>query len=362
MRVDLFDFDLPEENIALRPANPRDSARLLVVQPDGKTVLSDHRVSDLPSFLKAGDALVFNDTKVIPAQLEGIRQREGAGGQQVSATLHMRASADVWKAFAKPGKRIKIGDRIEFGHSGDNTCLLGSLMATVEEKGEGGEVTLRFDLSGPALDEAIMGVGHIPLPPYIAAKRPEDEKDRKDYQTIYAREEGAVAAPTAGLHFTPDLFEALDAAGIERHFVTLHVGAGTFLPMKADDTDDHKMHEEIGYVSAETAERLNAVRARGGRVICVGTTSLRLIESAVSEDGRIQPWSGATGIFITPGYRFKAVDMLMTNFHLPKSTLFMLVSAFAGLETMREAYAHAIATGYRFYSYGDSSLLFRKDR
>ncbi|TWF54169.1 tRNA preQ1(34) S-adenosylmethionine ribosyltransferase-isomerase QueA [Neorhizobium alkalisoli] len=362
MRVDLFDFDLPEENIALRPADPRDSARLLVVQPDGETVLSDHGVFELPSFLKPGDALVFNDTKVIPAQLEGIRHREGAGGQQVSATLHMRAGADVWKAFAKPGKRIKIGDRIEFGHAGDNTCLAGSLMATVEEKGEGGEVTLRFDLSGPALDEAIMAVGHIPLPPYIAAKRPEDEKDRKDYQTIYAREKGAVAAPTAGLHFTPDLFAALDAAGIERHFVTLHVGAGTFLPMKADDTDDHKMHEEIGYVSAETAERLNAVKARGGRVICVGTTSLRLIESAAADDSRIQPWSGATGIFITPGYRFKAVDMLMTNFHLPKSTLFMLVSAFAGLETMREAYAHAIATGYRFYSYGDSSLLFRKDR
>jgi S-adenosylmethionine:tRNA ribosyltransferase-isomerase len=362
MRVDLFDFDLPEENIALRPADPRDSARLLVVQPDGESVLSDHRVFELPSFLKPGDALVFNDTKVIPAQLEGVRHREGAGGQQVSATLHMRAGADVWKAFAKPGKRIKIGDRIEFGHAGENTCLVGSLMATVEEKGEGGEVTLCFDLSGPALDEAIMAVGHIPLPPYIAAKRPEDEKDRKDYQTIYAREEGAVAAPTAGLHFTPDLFAALDAAGIERHFVTLHVGAGTFLPMKADDTDDHKMHEEIGYVSAETAERLNAVKARGGRVICVGTTSLRLIESAAVDDGRIQPWSGATGIFITPGYRFKAVDMLMTNFHLPKSTLFMLVSAFAGLETMREAYAHAIATGYRFYSYGDSSLLFRKDR
>jgi S-adenosylmethionine:tRNA ribosyltransferase-isomerase len=362
MRVDLFDFDLPEENIALRPANPRDSARLLVVQPDEGTVLSDHRVFDLPSFLKPGDALVFNDTKVIPAQLEGIRHREGAGGQQVSATLHMRTEPDVWKAFAKPGKRIKIGDRIEFGHAGDNTCLVGSLLATVEEKGEGGEVTLRFDLSGPALDEAIMAAGHIPLPPYIAAKRAEDDQDRKDYQTIYAREEGAVAAPTAGLHFTPDLFGALDAAGIERHFVTLHVGAGTFLPMKADDTDDHKMHQEIGYVSTETADRLNAVKARGGRIICVGTTSLRLIESAASDDGKIQPWSGATGIFITPGYRFKAVDMLMTNFHLPKSTLFMLVSAFAGLETMRGAYAHAIATGYRFYSYGDSSLLFRKDR
>lgn len=361
MRVDLFDFDLPEENIALRPASPRDSARLLVVRPENEPVLADHRVSDLPSFLKPGDALVFNDTKVIPAQLEGVRHREGAGGQQVSATLHMRVAPDRWKAFAKPGKRIKIGDRIEFGHGG-NACLIGSLAATVEDKGEGGEVTLRFDLSGPALDEAIMSVGHIPLPPYIAAKRPEDAQDQKDYQTIYAREEGAVAAPTAGLHFTPDLFAALDAAGIERHFVTLHVGAGTFLPVKADDTAEHKMHQEIGHVSAETVARLNAVKRAGGRIVCVGTTSLRLIESAAADDGTVKPWSGATGIFITPGYRFKAVDMLMTNFHLPRSTLFMLVSAFSGLETMRSAYAHAIETGYRFYSYGDSSLLFRDNR
>ena len=357
MRVDLFDFDLPEENIALRPASPRDSARLLVVRPDGEPVLSDHRVSELQDFLKAGDALVFNDTKVIPAQLEGIRHREGAGGQQVSATLHMRTAPDVWKAFAKPGKRIKVGDRIEFGHGG-NACLLGSLAATVEEKSEGGEVTLRFDLAGLALDEAIMAVGHIPLPPYIAAKRPEDDRDRKDYQTIYAREEGAVAAPTAGLHFTPELFAALDAAGIERHFVTLHVGAGTFLPVKADDTTEHKMHQEIGHVRAETAARLNAVKREGGRIVCVGTTSLRLIESAAAEDGTIKPWSGATGIFITPGYRFKAVDLMLTNFHLPRSTLFMLVSAFSGLETMQRAYRHAIETGYRFYSYGDACLLY----
>jgi S-adenosylmethionine:tRNA ribosyltransferase-isomerase len=360
MRVDLFDFDLPEDNIALRPANPRDSARLLVVRPDSDPQLVDHRVSDLPSFLRPGDALVFNDTKVIPAQLEGFRSRDGAGLQPVSATLHMRMAPDVWKAFAKPGKRIKVGDRIEFGHDGD-TCLVGRLIATVEAKEEGGEVTLRFDLAGPALDEAIMSVGHIPLPPYIAAKRPEDAQDSKDYQTIYAREDGAVAAPTAGLHFTPDLFAALDAAGIERHFVTLHVGAGTFLPVKADDTADHKMHQEIGHVSAKTAERLNAVRARGGRIVSVGTTSLRLLESAADEDGSITAWSGATGIFITPGYRFKAVDVLMTNFHLPKSTLFMLVSAFSGLETMRATYQHAISDGYRFYSYGDSSLLFRKD-
>ncbi len=360
MRVDLFDFELPDERIALRPAEPRDSARLLVVDPNGETQLSDHRVSDLPSFLKAGDALVFNDTKVIPAQLEGIRHREGAGGQQVSATLHMRVGANRWKAFAKPGKRIKVGDRIAFGHGGES-CLLGALDCTVEEKGEGGEVTLAFDLSGPALDEVIHSVGHIPLPPYIAAKRAEDERDRADYQTIYAREDGAVAAPTAGLHFTPELFAALDKAGIERHFVTLHVGAGTFLPMKVDDTDDHKMHLESGYVSGETAAKLNAVKARGGRIICVGTTSLRLIESAAQDSGEIRGWAGATGIFITPGYRFKAVDVLMTNFHLPRSTLFMLVSAFAGLETMHAAYEHAISTGYRFYSYGDSSLLFRKD-
>jgi S-adenosylmethionine:tRNA ribosyltransferase-isomerase len=361
MRVDLFDFDLPDERIALRPAEPRDSARLLVVDPSAEAVLTDHHVVDLPSFLKAGDALVFNDTKVIPAQLEGTRHREGAPGQIVSATLHMRVDAGRWKAFAKPGKRIKIGDRISFGHGG-TSCLLGSLDATVEEKGEGGEVTLAFDLSGPALDEAIASVGHIPLPPYIAAKRPEDERDRADYQTIYAREEGAVAAPTAGLHFTPALFEALDKAGIECHFVTLHVGAGTFLPVKADDTDDHKMHLESGYVSAEIAGKLNAVRARGGRIMCVGTTSLRLIESAAQESGEIHAWAGATGIFITPGYHFKAVDMLMTNFHLPRSTLFMLVSAFAGFETMQAAYQHAISTGYRFYSYGDASLLFRKDK
>ena len=360
MRVDQFDFDLPDENIALRPMSPRDQARLLVVRPDGAAVLEDARVCDLPSFLKPGDALVFNDTKVIPAQLEGVRLRDGAERTPVSATLHMRVDPSRWKAFARPGKRIKLGDRIEFGHSG-NACLLGTLGAYVEEKGDAGEVTLRFDFSGAALDEAIATVGHIPLPPYIASKREEDEKDRTDYQTMYAKEEGAVAAPTAGLHFTPDLFARLDAAGIERHFVTLHVGAGTFLPVKAEDTVDHKMHHEIGQVSRATASALNAVKARGGRIVSVGTTSLRLLESATSEAGEIQPWSGATDIFITPGYRFRAVDVLMTNFHLPRSTLFMLVSAFAGLDTMRSAYAHAIADGYRFYSYGDASLLFRKD-
>jgi S-adenosylmethionine:tRNA ribosyltransferase-isomerase len=360
MRVDLFDFDLPEGNIALRPASPRDSARFLVVNPNGEPTLLDKHVTDLTSFLNPGDALVFNDTRVIPAQLEGVRLREGAQETAVSATLHMRMNGSRWKAFARPGKRIKEGDRIRFGYDRDNACEGNKLEATVETKGEEGEITLLFDFSGPDLDQAIASVGHIPLPPYIAAKRPEDAQDQKDYQTIYAREKGAVAAPTAGLHFTPSLFDALDAKGIERHFVTLHVGAGTFLPVKVDDTADHKMHQEIGYVSQETADKLNAVRARGNKLVCVGTTSLRLIESAASDDGLVHPWSGPTGIFITPGYQFKAVDALMTNFHLPKSTLFMLVSAFSGFDTMRTAYAHAIENGYRFYSYGDSSLLMRK--
>jgi S-adenosylmethionine:tRNA ribosyltransferase-isomerase len=359
MRVDLFDFDLPDERIALRPANPRDSARLLAVDPRAMPELVDRVVSDLPDLLAPGDVLVFNDTKVIPAQLEGRRIRDD-NIVPVSVTLHMKNGVSGWKAFARPGKRIKQGDRLEFGHGG-NACLLGTLAATVVEKGEAGEVTLAFDLSGPALDEAIAAVGHIPLPPYIASKRPEDDRDRADYQTVYAREEGAVAAPTAGLHFTPELFEKLDKRGIERRFVTLHVGAGTFLPMKVDDTTEHRMHHEIGHIDAGTAAALNAARARGNRIIAVGTTSLRLLESAAGEGGTLAAWSGATDIFITPGYRFKVVDRLMTNFHLPRSTLFMLVSAFCGLETMRAAYDHAIQSGYRFYSYGDASLLTRKD-
>ncbi|RAZ89713.1 tRNA preQ1(34) S-adenosylmethionine ribosyltransferase-isomerase QueA [Mesorhizobium hawassense] len=357
MRVDLFDFDLPEERIALRPAEPRDSARLLVVKP-GET-LEDRIVGDLPSLLREGDVLVFNDTKVIPAQLKGFRKR-GEAVAQVEATLHMRVAPDRWQAFMRPGKRIAAGDRIHFGHDG-NSCFLGQLDATVLEKGEAGEALLGFDLSGPFLDEALHAVGHIPLPPYIASKRDDDERDRADYQTIYAREEGAVAAPTAGLHFTPELFAALDAKGVERRFVTLHVGAGTFLPVKVDDTADHKMHAETGSVSAETAAALNAAKARGGRIICVGTTSLRLLESAARETGAVEAWSGPTDIFITPGYRFRTADMLMTNFHLPRSTLFMLVSAFSGLETMRLAYAHAIDNRYRFYSYGDASLLYRAE-
>ena len=358
MRVDLFDFDLPEERIALRPAEPRDASRLLVVRPGEG--LADRLVRDLPGLLHPGDALVFNDTKVIKARLEGTRRR-GESTAQVGAMLHMRTGPDRWLAFLRPAKRVAAGERISFGHSGE-ACYLGALDATVVEKRDGGEALLVFELSGPVLDEALAAVGHLPLPPYIASKRSDDERDSADYQTIYAREEGAVAAPTAGLHFTPELFAALDARGVERHFVTLHVGAGTFLPVKAEDTHDHRMHAETGNVSAETAAALNAVRARGGRIVAVGTTSLRLLESAASDDGRISGWSGATDIFIKPGYRFRAVDALMTNFHLPRSTLFMLVSAFSGLDVMRAAYAHAIENGYRFYSYGDASLLFPGSR
>ena len=357
MRVSDFDFDLPNELIALRPASPRDSARLLVVRPG--EALEDRIVRDLPGLLQPGDALVFNDTRVIPARLSGQRLRDDLPPVAVEATLHHRGAPDVWSAFMKPGKRIKPGDRVRFGHAADAACELGRLDATVEAKGDDGLVTLRFDLAGPALDDAIRDVGVMPLPPYIAAQRPEDDRDRSDYQTVFAEHDGSVAAPTAGLHFTPDLLAALKARGVSTHAVTLHVGAGTFLPVKADDTDDHRMHSEWGEVSAETADALNAVHERGGRIVCVGTTSLRLLESATGEDGVVRPFHGDTAIFITPGYRFRAVDVLMTNFHLPRSTLFMLVSAFAGLETMKAAYDHAIADGFRFYSYGDGSLLFR---
>lgn len=357
MRVDQFDFELPEDLIALRPASPRDSARLLEVEGDR---LDDRHVRDLTQILRPGDALVFNDTKVVPARLNGIRQR-GEAVAHIEATLHMRTGADRWKAFIKPAKRVKQGEVIRFGAHG-GACEGATLDATVAEKGDSGEVLLVFDVSGPVLDERIAMVGQMPLPPYIAAKRPEDERDAIDYQTVYAKEEGAVAAPTAGLHFTPELLQALADMGVEEHYVTLHVGAGTFLPVKVDDTADHKMHSEWGDVDEATANALNAVKARGGRIISVGTTSLRLLESAVDESGKIIPWSGETDIFITPGYRFHTADMLMTNFHLPKSTLFMLVSAFAGFETMKRAYAHAIESGYRFYSYGDSSLLYREDQ
>lgn len=355
MRVDLFDFDLPEDRIALRPVRPRDAARLLVVEPDAS--LADRRVGDLPDLLRAGDALVLNDTKVIPAELRGVRRR-GDAAARIAVTLIERLAPDQWRALARSAKRLAPGDRIRFGAAGDRACLAAALDATVVEKGEAGEVILRFDLAGPALDEAVVAIGHMPLPPYIAGRRQEDEADRKDYQTIYAHEDGAVAAPTAGLHFTEALFARLEKAGISRHIVTLHVGAGTFLPVKASDTEDHRMHAEWGSVSAATADALNDVRARGGRIVSVGTTSLRLLESAADPGGTIAPFSGETSIFITPGYRFRAVDLLMTNFHLPRSTLFMLVSAFAGREAMLAAYRHAIDAGYRFYSYGDSSLLY----
>ena len=357
MRLSDFDFHLPEDRIALRPARPRDAARLLVVD-DG--AFDDRHVRDLPDLLRAGDALVFNDTKVIAARLSGVRARDGLT-VAVEATLHRRLTSSRWTAFMRPGKRLKIGDRIAFGETSDRACLLGALDATVADKGEDGEVTLAFDLAGPDLDAAIAERGVMPLPPYIAARRAEDDRDRSDYQTVYAREDGSVAAPTAGLHFTPQLLERLDERGVLRHFVTLHVGAGTFLPVKSDVVSDHRMHPEYGEVPAAVAHDLNAVRAAGGRVVCVGTTSLRLLESATGENGVIGPYAGETAIFIRPGYRFRAVDGLMTNFHLPRSTLFMLVAAFAGLETMRAVYAHAVEAGYRFYSYGDASLLWRAD-
>ncbi|TZG25067.1 tRNA preQ1(34) S-adenosylmethionine ribosyltransferase-isomerase QueA [Sphingomonas montanisoli] len=340
MRVDLFDFDLPPGNIALRPASPRDSARMLLVE--GGERLTDHRVSDLPSLLRAGDCLVFNDTRVIPAQLEGTR-----GEAKVGATLHKREGLRQWRAFVRNAKRVRNGDRIDFG---------AGVTAIAADRGEDGSILLDFEGTEP-VELLLERAGTMPLPPYIASKRPTDERDRDDYQTMFATEKGAVAAPTAALHFTPALMAALADARIGTETLTLHVGAGTFLPVKADDTDDHKMHAEWGRIDPATANRLNAVRAAGGRVIAVGTTSLRLIESAAGEDGLIRPFDGDTAIFITPGYRFRGIDGLMTNFHLPKSTLFMLVSALMGRERMQAAYAHAIAGGYRFYSYGDSSLL-----
>jgi S-adenosylmethionine:tRNA ribosyltransferase-isomerase len=356
MRTDLFDFELPEDRIALHPANPRDAARLLVVRPGA--ACEDRLVRELPDRLRPGDALVFNDTRVIAAALQGVRRR-GDLEAQVSVNLIERRDASRWQALARPAKRLQEGDRLHFGHDGA-ACLAGVLDATVIGKGENGEVELSFDLAGPDLDAAIAAVGRMPLPPYIAGRRAPDDTDTADYQTIYAAHDGAVAAPTAGLHFTPQLMEALDARGIARHFVTLHVGAGTFLPVKVEDTASHKMHAEWGEVSADTAAALEKVRADGGRIVAVGTTSLRLLESAAA-GGALEAFCGATDIFITPGYRFRAVDVLMTNFHLPRSTLFMLVAAFSGLEVMKDAYAHALEAGYRFYSYGDACLLFPSD-
>ena len=358
MRTDLFDFELPPERIALRPLAPRDAARLLVVRPAGAPPFSDQIVSDLPGLLRPGDVLVVNDSKVIPARLAGRRIGRGAAEPAIEATLHRRLDGARWRAFVKPGKRLAVGDVIRFGSEGE-VCFRGELDATVEAKGEGGEVTLAFAFHGAVLDQAIEERGAMPLPPYIAARRQADARDREDYQTMFAKQEGAVAAPTAGLHFTAELVAALAARGIALHRVTLHVGAGTFLPVKAADTADHRMHAERGSVGRATADALNAARRAGGRLVAVGSTSLRLIESACAEDGIIHPFEGETAMFITPGYRFRAVDVMMTNFHLPRSTLFMLVSAFCGLEVMQGAYAHAVAMGYRFYSYGDACLLYR---
>ncbi len=355
MRVDDFDYHLPEESIALRPASPRDAARLLVVDPGAAPPFADRMMLDLPSLLQPGDALVLNDTKVIPAELHGTRERDGASAQ-ISVTLIERLGPERWLALARPAKRLKSGDRIVFGDAG-NACLLGSLAATVEARGGEGEVTLRFELSGPALDAAIDALGAMPLPPYIASRRPADAQDRSDYQTIFAREEGAVAAPTAGLHFTERLMQALQTRGVSRHFVTLHVGAGTFLPVRSADTTGHVMHAERGHVTADTAAALNGVKARGGKIVAVGTTALRLLESAAGADGKLAAFQGETRLFITPGYRFRFVDRLLTNFHLPRSTLFMLVCAFSGLDVMQRSYAHAVEARYRFYSYGDACLL-----
>ena len=358
MHVSLFDFTLPEDRIALRPVSPRDAAKLLVVRPNNALRFDDRIVRDLPSLLQPGDVLVANDTRVIPARLYGVRVR-GEARARIEVLLHQRLGADLWRAFLRPAKKVEIGEQIIFGDDTESpSCLLSSFSATLVEKHEGGDVNLQFAFSGPALDEAIARFGHLPLPPYIAGKRAEDERDKVDYQTLFAKKEGAVAAPTAGLHFTPELMARLEEQGITTERVTLHVGAGTFLPMKADDTRDHTMHAEWGEVQADVAARLNEARAKGGRIVAIGTTSLRLLESAVTDEGVFKAFSGETDIFITPGYRFKAVDALMTNFHLPKSTLFMLVSAFSGLDCMKDAYAHAIAHDYRFYSYGDASLLF----
>jgi len=339
MNVDLFDFELPTERIALRPASPRDAARMLVL--DGSDT-RDLSVSVLPEQLRAGDLLVFNDTRVIPAQLEGTR-----GDARIGATLHKREGPRRWRAFIRNAKRLRDGDVIDFGSG---------VAATAGDRADDGSFALDFTGDEP-VETLLERAGRMPLPPYIAAKRPTDARDADDYQTMFAGPAGAVAAPTAALHFTPDLMAALAASGIEHTTLTLHVGAGTFLPVKADDTDAHRMHAEWGRIDAATAARLNAARAAGGRVIAVGTTSLRLIESAADTDGTIHPFEGDTSIFITPGYRFRGIDGLMTNFHLPRSTLFMLVSALMGLERMQAAYAHAISAEYRFYSYGDSSLL-----
>ncbi|TCT00979.1 tRNA preQ1(34) S-adenosylmethionine ribosyltransferase-isomerase QueA [Aquabacter spiritensis] len=352
MRVDAFDFELNPELIALRPAEPRAAARLLLVRPGESPELEDARVGALPRVLRPGDAVVVNDTKVIPARLDGTRSRVNGARVSVEATLVKRVSEAVWTALARPGKRLAVGDRIVFARGA------AQLVADIVHKGEAGEIDLAFACAGPALDAALDQVGHMPLPPYIAARRPEDAQDRTDYQPVFARIDGSVAAPTASLHFTPALMDEIRAAGASFHTVTLHVGPGTFLPVKVEDTSGHRMHAEWGEVSAETAAALNAARARGGRILAVGSTATRLVEAAAA-GGTISPFRGETDIFITPGYAFRAVDLMMTNFHLPRSTLVMLVAAFVGHDVQKRAYAHAIAAGYRFYSYGDACLLHR---
>ncbi len=356
MRTDLFDFDLPPDRIALRPAHPRDAARLLVVSPGREPAFEDRGMRDLPALLQPGDALVVNDSKVIAARLKGRRVGRGAEAE-IEATLIKRLDGSHWKAFILGARKVQVGDTLRFGSEG-RVCFLGELDAQVSHKDEGGEITLSFSFHGPVLDQAIAERGDMPLPPYIASRRIPDEQDKTDYQTLFAHDEGSVAAPTAGLHFTGALLERLKARGVTLHKVTLHVGAGTFLPVKTDDTESHKMHAELGTVSVEVAEALNDARAKGGRIVAVGSTALRLLESAAGEDGKLQAYSGETAIFIIPGYKFQAVDLMLTNFHLPRSTLFMLVAAFSGLDTMKRAYAHAIAAGYRFYSYGDACLLY----
>jgi S-adenosylmethionine:tRNA ribosyltransferase-isomerase len=351
MDVSLFDFDLPEERIALRPVHPRDSARMLVVHADGH--LRHARVRDLPDFLRRGDVVVVNDTKVIPARLHGRRlPRQGMGGEgaKIELMLHRRTGPDRFLAFARPAKKLVPGDRVQ---------ISATLSATVIARHEGGEVEVQFDCEGAGLDAAITRDGEIPLPPYIAGKRKPDSRDISDYQTIFAAHEGSVAAPTAGLHFTPELFTHLEEKGIERDTVTLQVGAGTFLPVTASDTVQHRMHAEWATVSDASATHLNAARQNSGSIVAVGTTSLRTLETSAEADGTFHSFTGETALFITPGYRFKSAEVLLTNFHLPCSTLFMLVCAFSGLETMKCAYAEAIHEGYRFYSYGDACLLFR---
>jgi len=358
MRVDLFDFDFPAESIALRPAEPRDDARMLVV-PANEAPLEDRRVRDLPHLLSPGDAIVVNDARVIRARLHGYRSRGGTGAQ-IEATLIEQRSPNSWRAMARPAKKLAAGDLLSFCPApGSSQSFAPPLEAELEARGEDGEVTLAFDRSGPALDHAIQACGSMPLPPYIASRRPADFRDDSDYQTLFAASPGAVAAPTAGLHFTRELLLAVEAAGISLHRLTLQVGAGTFLPVRAQDTRDHVMHAEHCVLSRETAEALNDVKGRGGRIVAVGTTALRCLESAARSNGGLEAFHDKTDIFITPGYRFRIVDVLMTNFHLPRSTLFMLVCAFGGLERLKAAYAHAVRSGYRFYSYGDATLLFR---